>query len=69
MKNLLLSLLLLFFLSANGQSKHINTMGISNPLDTLSFYDSTRERVIPIAIYQPANNASNIPVILNHGWG
>lgn len=39
--------------------------------DTLTYFDQSRHRKIPVAIYKPANqaNANKIPVIFSHGWG
>ncbi|CAH0269934.1 hypothetical protein SRABI04_03736 [Chryseobacterium sp. Bi04] len=39
--------------------------------DTLTYFDSSRHREIPVAIYSPSNpvNANRIPVIFSHGWG
>ena len=40
-------------------------------LDTLTYFDSARNRKVPIAVYQPKNEkiANNIPIIFSHGWG
>ncbi len=39
--------------------------------DTLSLFDSARDRLIPIACYRPATAvpANRIPIILSHGYG
>ena len=40
-------------------------------LDTLTLFDQSRNRSIPIAIYQPKdkNKLNNIPILLSHGYG
>ncbi|MCW3170206.1 alpha/beta hydrolase [Chryseobacterium sp. 09-1422] len=40
-------------------------------LDTLSLFDKSRNRKIPIAIYQPSDEkkANKIPIIFSHGYG
>ena len=39
--------------------------------DTLTYFDQSRSRKIPVAIYQPKNLkiANNIPIIFSHGYG
>ncbi len=65
-------LLLTFFLfscsTAKKLSEHKNE---SLKIDVSTYFDQTRNRKIPIAIYQPKNSkaANNIPVIFSHGWG
>lgn len=40
-------------------------------LDTLTYFDQSRNRKIPVAIYQPKNLkiANNVPIIFSHGYG
>ncbi|MDR0791868.1 MAG: hypothetical protein LBE82_01055 [Chitinophagaceae bacterium] len=40
-------------------------------MDTLTLNDPSRNRKIPVAIYQPANekNSNRIPIIFSHGYG
>lgn len=40
-------------------------------LDTLTYIDQSRNRKIPVAIYQPKNKKqlNNIPIIFSHGYG
>lgn len=40
-------------------------------LDTLSLFDQSRNRKIPIAIYQPKDikQANKVPIIFSHGYG
>lgn len=39
--------------------------------DTLTYFDQSRSRKIPVAIYQPKNKktAHLTPIIFSHGWG
>jgi pimeloyl-ACP methyl ester carboxylesterase len=71
MKKLLLLLLSTLYISSYAQSTPDYYSELSIALDTLKYYDILRDRIIPIAIYKTKekNKESNIPVIINHGWG
>ncbi|MFN8347819.1 MAG: alpha/beta hydrolase [Spirosomataceae bacterium] len=52
--------------------KSASPSGVSFKLDSLSFYDVVRKRVIPVAVYIPetAKQASGRPVVIfSHGYG
>ncbi|MCF3108028.1 hypothetical protein LL912_04475 [Niabella sp. CC-SYL272] len=67
--------LLLFWFSyacnskVTGRSNRPSDPGFTR--DTASWYDASRNRMIPVAIYKPAvqRAASLKPVIINHGYG
>lgn len=71
MKKLLLLLLTTLYITSYAQSTPDYHSEQSIALDTLKYYDTLRARIIPIAIYKTKekNRESNIPVIINHGWG
>jgi predicted peptidase len=73
MKNFLLIILSLTLIqcSTNKQIISKRSENTKFKLDTLTLLDQKRNRIIPIAIYQPKNeNKSNkIPVIFSHGYG
>ncbi|MDM1370123.1 hypothetical protein HX052_00895 [Myroides marinus] len=71
MKKLLLLLLSTLYISSYAQSTPDYPSELSTALDTLKYYDTLRDRIIPIAIYKSKekNKEYNIPILLNHGWG
>lgn len=69
--NNILSFLFLSFLVFSCQSKKATTEKKSFKIDTLSYFDQSRNRKIPVAIYQPENEKSGnkIPIFFSHGYG
>jgi hypothetical protein len=66
MKNIVLTLVAIVLFSSNVQSIEQNTPIMEYTID---LYDSSRERVIPVVIYSPANLCQNKIVIFSHGYG
>lgn len=70
--SLLLSFVFLFT-QCVGNKKAIadNKQVLDYKLDTFTIVDKSRNREIPVAIYQPKNEKSlnKIPIIFNHGYG
>lgn len=73
MKNVILILFSLFLVQCTATKNNLTqTDKITEiRLDTLTYFDASRNRKIPIAIYQPKNKAmrNGIPIIFNHGYG
>ncbi len=70
--SLLLSFVFLFTQCAsNKKNAAVHKQVLSYKLDTLTLVDQSRNREIPVAIYQPENekNLNKIPIIFNHGYG
>lgn len=63
--------LLLIQCSSGKKSATGDGSGSEFSLDTITCFDQSRNRNIPVAIYQPKdkNVANNIPVIFSHGYG
>lgn len=71
MKNLFWLFSLLLFIECSVK-KNFNESSSNNfKLDTLTYYDSARNRKIPVAIYSTTNEKieNQIPIIFSHGWG
>lgn len=66
-----LSFLFLLFFVFSCQSKKTTTENKSFKIDTLTYFDQSRNRKIPVAIYQPENEKSGnkIPIFFSHGYG
>ncbi|GEJ43842.1 alpha/beta hydrolase [Chryseobacterium sp. ON_d1] len=62
----------LFITSCTVQNKHTESRNYEVKLDTLTFFDQSRKRKIPVAFYHPKTN-KKIPnqqiIIFNHGYG
>jgi predicted esterase len=68
----LLATLLLSGFSVLGKTLNVcDSTKMDVSLDTLTLYDQSRQRVIPIAIYQPISHTTKKQqvVILSHGYG
>lgn len=66
-----ITLLVISFFVFSCQSKKTTTENNSFKTDTLTYFDQSRNRKIPVAIYQPENEKSGnkIPVFFSHGYG
>ena len=62
---------LFLFIQCSVKTKIAETNNENYKLDTLTYLDQSRNRKIPIAIYQPKNIkiANKIPIIFSHGYG
>jgi len=67
----LLISILLFSVSCSSKKIIPNHSEKSFKIDTLTYFDQSRNRKIPIAIYQSSNKKlqNKIPVIFSHGYG
>ena len=67
------AILLISFLFIQCSVKHKIDAGKSESfkVDTLTYFDQSRNRKIPVAIYQPNNSKdlNKIPIIFSHGYG
>jgi pimeloyl-ACP methyl ester carboxylesterase len=73
MKYILLLLPLSLILAQCTGSKNtgsVNNITVVSP-DTLSYFDTARNRQIPVAIYRPEGNRNthSVPVVFSHGYG
>lgn len=71
MKNYLFLFFALFLVQCSINRNIAESPSKNFKRDTLTYFDSARNRKIPVAIYQPKNKnlANHIPVIFSHGWG
>ncbi|MGD1320547.1 alpha/beta hydrolase [Chryseobacterium sp. 2R14A] len=73
MKNILIIILSFVLIQCSSNKKAISSENekLGFKLDTLSLFDQSRNRKIPIAIYQPKDTkqANKIPIIFSHGYG
>ena len=71
MKYFLLLFSFLLVIQCAVKTKNNQNIEQNFKLDTLTYFDQTRNRKIPAAIYQPLNQKklNKIPVIFSHGWG
>lgn len=73
MKHIFIIILSLALVQCSSNSRVISSGNekLGFKLDTLSLFDQSRNRKIPIAIYQPkdARQANKIPIIFSHGYG
>ncbi|MDQ1087314.1 alpha/beta hydrolase [Siphonobacter sp. SORGH_AS_1065] len=68
MRYFIIALTLFIFAQCSKQRPFIKTTK-NVQLDTLTLFDTSRNRSIPIAIYQPKSNLNGIPIIFSHGYG
>lgn len=73
MKNLFILFLSLVLIQCSVRNKKNPDLyqNLEFKIDTLTLNDKSRNRKIPIAIYQPKdqNNCNKIPIIFSHGYG
>jgi len=73
MKNILIIILSFVLIQCSSNKKAISSENekLGFKLDTLSLFDQSRNRKIPIAIYQPKDikQANKIPIFFSHGYG
>lgn len=71
MKYLLLLFSFLLVIQCTVQTKNNQNIEQNFKIDTLMYFDQSRDRKIPVAIYQPQNKnkLNKIPIIFSHGWG
>lgn len=71
MKYLLILFSFSLVIQCNVKSKNNQNIEQNFKLDTLTYFDQSRNRKIPIAIYQPRNKKklNKVPIIFSHGWG
>lgn len=73
MKNVVLVVLSLFLIQCAVTKKHLPSKYNSSEIavDTLVYFDASRNRQIPVAIYQPKDpdSRNGVPIIFNHGYG
>ncbi len=73
MKHLLFIILCLTFVQCSTHKKAVSddTQSFEFKIDTLTLNDQSRNRKIPIAIFQPKDkkNSNQIPILFSHGYG
>lgn len=71
MRYLLFIILSFLFIQCSVKTGGIAVASADFEPDTLTYFDQSRDRKIPIAIYHPKNKktASLTPIIFSHGWG
>jgi len=71
MRYLLFIILSLLFIQCSVKTGGIAVASADFEPDTLTYFDQSRDRKIPIAIYHPKNkkNYNLTPIIFSHGWG
>lgn len=70
MKYFILFISGLFLIQCSRSTNQVTGSEINNfKVDTLTLFDTIRNRAIPIAIYQPKNKHNSIPVLFSHGYG
>ncbi len=71
MRFVILFIIGLSFIQCSVKKSITNDKNLDFKLDTLTYLDQSRNRKIPVAIYQPKNkkNLNQIPIIFSHGYG
>lgn len=71
MKNFFLFISILILIACSSKPLKNHSSGKEVKIDTLQWYDDSRGRDVPIAIYQPIGSATTrlVPIIVNHGYG
>ncbi|AZI56051.1 alpha/beta hydrolase [Epilithonimonas vandammei] len=71
MRYVILFIISLFFIQCSVKNNITAGKNLDFKLDTLTYFDKSRNRAIPVAIYQPKNkkNFNKIPIIFSHGYG